>query len=77
MFADPKSEEAQNAADAARRQTPATPPTGVVAVAAVLSFIPSFLVMEFFMDLTLAVIGSVLLAVAVLMLGRWRTRQIL
>ena len=61
----------------APREVTATPPTGVVAVAAVLSFIPSFLVMEFFMDFTLAVIGSVLLAVAVLMLGRWRTRQIL
>ncbi|CAN5309265.1 acyltransferase [soil metagenome] len=57
----------------APREVEATPPTPVVAVAAVLSFIPSFLVMEFFMDFTLAVIGSVLLSVAVLMLGRWRT----
>lgn len=60
--------------EAPREITP-TPPTWVVAVAAVLSFIPSFLVMEFFMDLPLAIIGSVLLSVAVLMLGRWKTRS--
>jgi peptidoglycan/LPS O-acetylase OafA/YrhL len=59
----------------APREVTATPPTSVVAVAAILSFIPSFLVMEFFMDFTLAVIGSVLLAVSVLMLGRWKARQ--
>jgi Acyltransferase family len=58
----------------APREVTATPPTGIVALAAVLAFIPSFLVMEFFMDLRIAIIGSVLLAVAVLMLGRWRTR---
>ena len=55
----------------APREITTTPPTGVVAVAAVLSFIPSFLVMQFFMDFWIAVTGSVLLAVAVLMLGRW------
>ncbi|TAJ46467.1 MAG: acyltransferase [Herbiconiux sp.] len=47
------------------------PPTPVVAVATVLAFIPPFAVMEFFMDLPLAIGGSVLLAVAVLLLGRW------
>ncbi len=57
----------------APREVTATPPGSVVAVAAVLSFIPSFLVMEFFMDLPLAIIGSVLLAVSVLMLGRWKS----
>ncbi|MBN9240439.1 MAG: hypothetical protein BGO97_12055 [Micrococcales bacterium 70-64] len=60
--------------EAPREITP-TPPTAVVAIAAVLSFIPSFLVMEFFMDLPLAIIGSVLLSAAVLMLGRWKTRN--
>lgn len=59
--------------EAPREITP-TPPANIVAIAAVLSFIPSFLVMEFFMNLTLAVVGSMLLAVSVLMLGRWRTR---
>ena len=59
----------------APREVTATPPGAVVATAAVLSFIPSFLVMEFFMDLALAVIGSVLLAVSVLMLGRWKQNR--
>lgn len=58
----------------APREVTATPPGSVVAVAATLSFIPSFLVMEFFMDLPVAVIGSVLLAISVLMLGRWKAR---
>jgi hypothetical protein len=56
--------------EAPREVTP-TPPGSVVAVAAILAFIPSFLVMEFFMDFAIAVIGSVLLSVAILMLGRW------
>ena len=58
----------------APREITATPPVGLIAIAAVLSFIPSFLVMEFFMNLTLAIIGSMLLGASVLMLGRWRTR---
>ena len=58
----------------APREVTATPPNAVVALAAVLSFIPSFLVMEYFMDFWIAVVGSALLAVAVLMLGRWKTR---
>ena len=57
----------------APREVTATPPGRIVAIAALLSFIPSFLVMEFFMDLPIAIIGSVLLAVAVLMLGRWKS----
>jgi hypothetical protein len=59
----------------APREVTATPPNGIVAIAAVLSFIPSLLVLEFFMSLTLAIVGSVLLGVSVLMLGRWRTRE--
>ena len=59
----------------APREITATPPTSVVAIAAALSFIPSFLVMEFFMNFTFAVIGSVLLSISVLMLGRWKTRN--
>jgi fucose 4-O-acetylase-like acetyltransferase len=55
----------------APREVTATPPGGVVAIAAILAFIPSFLVMEFFMDLPIAIVGSVLLTVAVLVLGRW------
>lgn len=56
------------------REVTATPPAGIVGLAALLSFIPSFLVMELFMNLTLAITGSVLLAISVLMLGRWKTR---
>lgn len=59
----------------APKEVTATPPGGVVAVAAILSFIPSFLVMELFMDLPIAIIGSVLLAISVLMLGRWKPRE--
>ena len=58
----------------APREVEVTPPPQIVAIAAVLSFIPSFLVMEFFMDLTFAIIGSVLLSVSILMLGRWKPR---
>jgi len=58
------------------KEVTATPPGGVVAVAAILSFIPSFLVMELFMDLALAIIGSVLLSISVLILGRWRPREV-
>lgn len=56
----------------APREVTATPPGGVVAIAAILAFIPSFLVMEFFMDLAIATAGSILLTIAVLVLGRWR-----
>jgi len=58
----------------APREITATPPGSVVAVAATLSFIPSFLVMEFFMDFPIALIGSILLSISVLMLGRWKQR---
>ena len=57
----------------APREVTSTPPTAVVAVAATLAFIPPFLVMEYFMDLPLSIIGSVLLAISVLMLGRWKS----
>jgi fucose 4-O-acetylase-like acetyltransferase len=55
----------------APREVTATPPAGAVAIAAILAFVPSFLVMEFFMDLPIAVAGSILLGLAVLILGRW------
>lgn len=61
----------------APREVAATPPGSVVGVAAILSFIPSFLVMEFFMDLPIAITGSVLLGVAILTLGRWKPRSVL
>lgn len=58
----------------APREAGPTPPVPVVAVATVLAFLPPFAVMEFFMDLRIAVVGSVLLAVAILLLGRWGAR---
>ncbi len=57
----------------APREVGPVPPTPVVAVATVLAFIPPFAVMEFFMDLPIAILGSVLLGAAVLLLGRWGT----
>jgi fucose 4-O-acetylase-like acetyltransferase len=55
------------------REVTVTPPGAVVGVAAVLSFVPSFLVMEYFMSLPIAITGSILLSIAILMLGRWRS----
>lgn len=55
----------------APREITSTPPGAVVGIAAILSFIPSFLVMELFMSLPIAITGSVLLSVSILMLGRW------
>ena len=51
-----------------------TPPVAVVVIGTVLAFIPPFLVMEFFLDLPIAIVGSVLLAAAVVLLvGRRAT----
>ncbi|MDF1478548.1 acyltransferase [Leifsonia sp. H3M29-4] len=58
----------------APKEVTVTPPGSVVAIAAIISFVPSFLVMELFMNLTIAIIGSVALSIAVLMLGRWPAR---
>jgi surface polysaccharide O-acyltransferase-like enzyme len=48
-----------------------TPPLGVVWVSVVLTFIPAFAVLEWFLDLKLAILGAVCIAVAVMLLG-WR-----
>ena len=51
-----------------------TPPVAVVVIGTVLAFIPPFLVMEFFLDLPIAIVGSVFLAAAVVLLvGRRAT----
>ncbi|WP_060915787.1 acyltransferase family protein [Microbacterium oleivorans] len=47
-----------------------TPSRGVVAIAWVCAFVPPFAVMEWFLDLPIAVVGAVLLGVAVLLLRR-------
>jgi hypothetical protein len=59
----------------APKEVTGVPPTGIVALAAALTFIPNLAVLWFFLDLPLAIFGSMLLAVAVLMLGRWPDRR--
>ena len=54
----------------APRMVGATPRPAIVAVATVLAFLPPFAVMEWYMDLPIAAVGSVLLAAAILLLGR-------
>lgn len=51
-----------------------TPPIWVVAVAAVLTFVPPFLVIEYFLDVGLAIAGAACFSVAILLLGRWPER---
>jgi hypothetical protein len=52
------------------------PPTAVVVIGAVLAFIPPFLVMEFFLNLQIAIAGSILLAIAVVLLVGRRDARI-
>jgi len=47
------------------------PPTGWVAVATVCAVVPPFLVMQWGLDVRLALVGVALLTPAVLILGRW------
>lgn len=53
------------------REVGPTPPAPVVALAAVLTFVPAFCIMQWFLDLPFAVLGAVFYAGAVLLLGRW------
>jgi hypothetical protein len=53
------------------RELGPTPPIWVVVVAAVLTFVPPFLVIEYFLDLWLAIAGAASFGVAILLLGRW------
>ena len=59
----------------APREVGITPPGSIVALAAVLTFIPAFAVTEWFLDFWLAVLGSVFFSAAILLLGRWRVGQ--
>lgn len=54
-----------------RERGTTTPPLRVVVVAAALTFIPPMLVIEYFLDLQLAVVAAVLFSVAILLLVRW------
>jgi fucose 4-O-acetylase-like acetyltransferase len=58
----------------APREIGGTPPGWVVGLAAFLTFLPAFCVMQFFLDLPFAVFGSLSLGAAVLLLGRWPAR---
>jgi len=58
----------------APREVGVTPPGFVVGLAAFLTFLPAFCVTEWGLDLPLAVLGSLCLGAAVLLLGRWRSR---
>jgi fucose 4-O-acetylase-like acetyltransferase len=55
----------------APREVGPTPPAGIVALCAVLTFLPTFLEIELFLSLPLAVFGAVCFGIAVLLLGRW------
>lgn len=55
----------------APREVGPTPPTGIVALAAVLTFVPTFLEIVLFLSLPLAVLGALCFGAAVLLLGRW------
>jgi peptidoglycan/LPS O-acetylase OafA/YrhL len=57
------------------REIGPTPPVGVVVVATILTFVPPFLVIEYFLDLWLAVAGAACFSVAILLLGRWPQRR--
>jgi len=56
------------------REAGPTPPVAVVGVAAVLTFVPPFLVIEYFLDLPLALAGAASFGLAILLLGRWPVR---
>jgi hypothetical protein len=58
----------------APRELGATPPGAVVGVAAFLTFLPAFCVMQWFLDLPFALLGAACLGAAVLLLGRWPAR---
>jgi fucose 4-O-acetylase-like acetyltransferase len=57
------------------RELGSTPPSRVVAVAAVLTFVPPFLVIEYFLDLGLAAAGALCFSAAILLLRRWPRRD--
>jgi len=58
----------------APREIGPTPPPLVVALGAVLTFVPAFAVLQWFLDFPLAVLGAVSFAIAILLLGRYPAR---
>lgn len=53
------------------RELGPTPPGWAVAIAAVLTIVPPTLIIQYFLDLRLAIVGAVCFGVAILMLQRW------
>jgi len=58
----------------APRAVGGTPPGPIVGLAAFLTFLPAFCVMQWFLDLPLAILGALCLGAAILLLGRWPAR---
>jgi Acyltransferase family len=57
------------------REVGVTPPAGIVALCAVLVFVPALLILQWFLNLEFAILGAVFYGVAVLILGRWKPRS--
>ena len=55
------------------REVRATPPGWVVAIAAALTIGPPVLIIQYFLDLKLAIVSAVCFGIAILLLRRWRT----
>ncbi len=53
------------------REIGPTPPQGVVVLASALTIVPPVLIIEFFLDLKLAILSAVCFGIAILLLGRW------
>ena len=57
------------------REVGVTPPAWIVALCAVLVFVPALLILQWFLGLEFAILGAVFYGAAVLMLGRWKSRS--
>ncbi len=53
------------------REIGPTAPQGVVVLASALTIVPPVLIIEFFLDLKLAILSAVCFGIAILLLGRW------
>jgi len=59
------------------REMAAPPPGWVVAVAAVLTIVPPTLIIQYFLDLKLAIVSAVCFGIAILVLRRWPRRPLI
>lgn len=53
------------------RQLGPTPPGGIVVLASALTIVPAVLIIQFFLDLKLAILSAACFGIAILLLGRW------